>query len=79
MTELRNQYSEEYKTDIRLDSAKGVRQLLGRVATLRINDKIDSQTCRDVGYLCNILLTAYKVGDLEEKIEELERHLNLDL
>lgn len=77
MCDIENQYNKLYKTDVRLDSAKNVRQLLGRVVNMRLREQIDSETARDVGYLCNIMLQAFKVGDLEEKITELEEFLNV--
>lgn len=77
MNDIKNQYPDLYKTDLRLDSARSVRQLLGRVVNMRLREQIDSDTARDVGYLCNIMLQAFKVGDLEEKIIELEDYLNI--
>lgn len=71
-----NKYNELYKTDLRLDSARSVRQLLGRVVNMRLREEIDSETSRDIGYLCNIMLSALKVGDLEEKMQELEDYLD---
>lgn len=73
--EITNKYKKHYKTDVRFENPSDVRRFLGRIINLRANDLIDSDTSRDLGYLCNILLKSIELSTLEIKIDELEKEI----
>lgn len=63
--------------DRRINKPQHVRQTLTeQVNILRANKDLDDiQRARAIAYLCNIILTAIKDGDLEERISRLEQTL----
>ena len=61
-----------YKNNVRVNSADGVNRLLQRVINALLNDEITENKARTIGYLCNIILKGLEVGELEERIAELE-------
>lgn len=61
-----------YKNNVRVNSADGVNRLLQRVINALLNDEITENKARTIGYLCNIILKGLEVGELEERITELE-------
>lgn len=65
-----------YKNNVRLNSPSGVNRLLQRVINALLNDEITEERARVIGYLCNILYKGLEVGDLEERLTELEKGLN---
>lgn len=64
-----------YKNNVRLNNADGVRRLLQRLINGLLNDEITEGKARTIGYLSNILLKSLEVGELEERIAELENIL----
>lgn len=76
INEIKNKYKEYYKTDVRFENPSDVRRFLGRIVNLRANDLIDSDTARDLGYLCNILLKSIEQSTIENRLEELENYVN---
>lgn len=76
INEIKNKYQEHYKTDVRFENPSDVRRFLGRIVNLRANDLIDSDTARDLGYLCNILLKSIEQSTIENRLEELENYVN---
>ena len=60
------------KKHIRLNTAKDVHKLLSKMINERRRKELDSQECRDIGYLLRILLDSIEAGELEDRIENLE-------
>ena len=60
------------KKHIRLNTAKDVHKLLSKMINKRRRKELDSQECRDIGYLLRILLDSIEAGELEDRIENLE-------
>jgi len=60
------------KRHIRLNSARDVHKLLSKMINERRRKELDSQECRDIGYLLRILLDSIEAGELEDRIENLE-------
>lgn len=77
MKQIINQYSEIYKRDIRLDNPTSIRRLLARVTNLRLNEKIDSQTCKDVVSLSSVLLEAYRVEEQQQDSQGVDLKENV--
>ena len=65
-----------YKNNVRINNPDGVRRLLQRVINSLLNDEISENKARAIGYLCNITLKSLEVGELEERITELEENLS---
>lgn len=65
-----------YKNNVRLNSPSGVNRLLQRVINALLNNEITEEKARTIGYLCNILYKGLEVGDLEERLTELEESLS---
>ena len=63
------------KKHVRLDTARDVHKLLSKMINERRRDEIDSAECRDIGYLAKILLESIEVGELEERMSELEKSI----
>lgn len=63
------------KRHIRLESARDARKLLAKVINQRLRDEVDGETCRDVGFLTKILLSAIETSELEDRLAELEKKL----
>lgn len=62
-----------YMNSVRLNSIGGVNRLLGRVANLLIQDEITEDRARAIGYICNILIKGLDKGDIEKRLEDLEK------
>ncbi len=65
-----------YKNNVRVNSPDGVNRLLQRVINALLDDEITENKARTIGYLCNIMLKAFEVGELEERLTELEESLS---
>ncbi len=65
-----------YKNNVRINDADGVRRLLQRTINALLDDEITEGKARAIGYLCNITLKSLEVGELDERITELEESLN---
>ena len=65
-----------YKNNVRVNSPDGVNRLLQRVINALLDDEITENKARTIGYLCNIILKGLEVGELEERITELEENLS---
>ena len=65
-----------YKNNVRINDADGVRRLLQRTINALLDDEISESKARAIGYLCNITLKSLEVGELEERITELEENLS---
>lgn len=61
----------------RLNKPEHVRALMQeQINLLRRNDELDPiERARAIGYLSNILLTAYREGEAMEKLEAMEKML----
>lgn len=64
-----------YKNRVRLNNPRAVCRLLARVVNGVLHDEISEEKARVVGYLCNSLLKGFEVGDLENRLSELEKRL----
>lgn len=62
-----------YKNNVRINSPQGVNRLLQRVVNALLNDEIGEGKARTIGYLCNIVLKGLEVGELEDRLQELEK------
>ena len=60
---------------IRLSNPSAVRRLLQRTINQLLNDEIQTDKARTIGYLGSIILKAMEVEDLEVRMTELERQL----
>lgn len=58
---------------VRLESARDARKLLAKIINQRLRDEVDGETCRDVGFLTKILLSAIETSELEVRLGELEK------
>lgn len=65
-----------YKNNVRVNSPDGVNRLLQRVINALLDDEITENKARTIGYLCNIILKGLEVGELDERITELEESLS---
>lgn len=63
---------EIYKNDTRLNTPQGVNRLMQRVINLLLRGDIEKDVAHEIGYLCNILYKGLSVGDLEQRISDLE-------
>jgi len=61
------------KKHIRLNSARDAHKLLSKMINERRRKEIGGQECRDIGYLLRILLDSIEAGELEDRIENLEK------
>ena len=68
-----------YKNNVRLNDADGVRRLLQRVINALLDDEISENKARTIGYLSNIVLKSLEVGELEERVTELEQIFKEDI
>lgn len=68
-----------YKNNVRLNDADGVRRLLQRVINALLDDEISENKARTIGYLSNIVLKSLEVGELEERVTELEQVFKEDI
>ena len=67
------------KKHIRLNSARDAHKLLSKMINERRRNEIDGQECRDIGYLLRILLDSIEAGELEDRIENLEKPQELEV
>ena len=65
------------KKHIRLSSARDVQKLLSKMINERRRGQVDTTECRDVGYLAKILLDSIEAGELEDRIEQLEKNIEV--
>lgn len=49
--------------------------VLARLANEKYRDKIDAKKARDLAYILKALLEAHEKGDIESRLEELEKKL----
>jgi len=65
------------KKHIRLSSARDVQKLLSKIINERRRGQVDTTECRDIGYLAKILLDSIEAGELEDRIEQLEKNIEV--
>ncbi len=63
------------KKHIRLRTAGDVRELLAKLINERRRGQANSSECRDIGFLCKILLDSIEAGDVDERLAEIEKKL----
>ena len=63
---------------IRLNKIQDVRRLLSRIINQVMAGEIEIGKANCIGQLSNIMLRAMEKGELELRIEELERLLSID-
>jgi len=66
------------KKHIRLSSARDVQILLSKMINERRRGQVDTTECRDIGYLAKILLDSIEAGELEDRIEQLEKSIEVE-
>lgn len=60
----------------RISTATDVRRLLTeQINNIRKSNLKDMDKARTIGYLSNIVLTAIKDGELEERVKEIEKKM----
>lgn len=64
-----------YKNKVRVNSPQGVNRLLQRVINGLLFDEISESKARSIGYLANIILKGLEIGELEERITQLEEEI----
>lgn len=69
---MNKEYKPLYKNDVRLNSPQGVNRLLSRVANALIQDEIPESRARAITYVCTVILRSQELGELEERLIELE-------
>ena len=67
------------KRHIRLNSARDVHKLLSKLINERRRGQVDTPECRDIGFLAKILLDSIEAGELENRIENLEKPQAVEL
>ncbi len=67
------------KRHIRLNSARDVHKLLSKLINERRRGQVDTPECRDIGFLAKILLDSIEAGELENRIENLEKPRELEV
>ena len=60
-------------TRLRLNDIKSVNNLLARTINSLIAGNVTEDEARTIGYLANILIKGLEKGDLEARLEELEK------
>ena len=63
---------------VRLNKIQDVRRLLSRIINEVLGGKITIGKANCIGQLSNIMLRAMEKGELELRIEELERLVSID-
>lgn len=64
-----------YKNNVRLNNVQGVNRLLQRTINSLIKDDITENKARVIGYLANILIKGLEIGELSERVSDLEEAL----
>ena len=64
-----------YKNTKRLESAKDARQYMSRTINAFDDGRIAEDKARTIGYLIKVFLNAWESQELEERLEELEEHV----
>jgi len=67
------------KKHIRLNSARDVHKLLSKMINQRLRKELDTQECRDIGYLLRILLDSIEAVELEDRNENLQMPQELEV
>ena len=65
------------KRHIRLNAVRDVQKLLSKIINERRRGEVESSECRDIGYLAKILLDSIEAGELEDRIEQLEKSIGV--
>ncbi len=65
------------KKHIRLSSARDVQILLSKMINERRRGQVDTTECRDIGYLAKILLDSIEAGELEDRVEQIEKSMEV--
>lgn len=61
-----------YKNNIRINDISGCNRLLQRVVNGVLQDEITEDKARVLGYLVNIAIRGLQVGELEDRLNDLE-------
>lgn len=61
------------KPYIRVTNIRGLKRFLLRLLSERYRDEIQSEKVRDLVIICKALLEAFRLSDIEERLETLER------
>lgn len=66
------------KKHIRLSSARDIQKMLSKLINERRRDEVDTSKCRDIGYLAKILLDSIELGEMEDRIEQIEKKMGVN-
>ncbi|MGE5445491.1 MAG: hypothetical protein ACM3SR_12970 [Ignavibacteriales bacterium] len=58
---------------IRIKDVRGLRKFLTRLLSERYRDEIEGEKARDLAYIGKVILEAFKQGELEQRLENLEK------
>lgn len=60
------------KKRLKLTTPREVRQSLNRIANMVLNGELEAKDANAIMYACNIVLSAIRVDEQQQKLEELE-------
>jgi hypothetical protein len=60
------------KRAVRINDIRSARRFVIKLLNERRRGEIDSDECRDVGYLLRIYIDSYKEAELEARLDQLE-------
>ena len=64
-----------YKNNVRMNDISGVNRVIQRTINALIQGDIEEGLARSIFYGCNILYKGLQIGDIEARLEELEKQL----
>lgn len=60
------------KKRLKLTTPREVRRSLNRIANMVLNGELEAKDANAIMYACNIVLSAIRVDEQQQKLEELE-------
>ncbi len=66
------------KKHLKITNAKHIRRLLATTINKLLNDEIDAQIANSIASLCTVMLKTLKASNLEERLDKLEKLLELE-
>ena len=61
------------KKRLKMTDSREIRRAINRISNMLLNDELDPKVGNAILYACNISLSAVRVDDQQQKLEELER------
>jgi hypothetical protein len=59
--------------NVRIKNVRDIKRLLNRTINQVASDELDTRQANCIGQLCNIMLRAIEMDDMENRIGELEK------